>query len=225
VVFELAGDGQLAANLEGARTAHARLRVTLEQLDGDDGAVRRPSRLPGWTVGHVLSHLARNADSHVRLLEGAQRGEHLEQYAGGTEQRAADIEAGAPRRASDLVADVARSAARLEEVWAVLTPEAWAGYGLTAGTIWPCQELPFHRWREVEVRHVDMGTGYDIGDWPEPYVTAELPRALASLPDRLTGGSDRRRLLAWLMGRTSSPGELTLEPWQARREHYHRGGS
>ncbi len=52
-----------------------------------------------WTVGHVLTHLARNAESHVRMLEGATMGEALEQYAGGYDQRAADIEAGADRSA------------------------------------------------------------------------------------------------------------------------------
>ena len=32
--------------------------------------VAAPSRLPDWTVGHVLTHLARNADSIVRVLAG-----------------------------------------------------------------------------------------------------------------------------------------------------------
>ena len=33
-------------------------------------------KLEGWTVGHVLTHLARNADSHVRMLEAAARSSH-----------------------------------------------------------------------------------------------------------------------------------------------------
>jgi maleylpyruvate isomerase len=216
-----ADDAQPAASVAGATEAHRRLQQTVERLD--DEAVSRPSQLPGWTVGHVLTHLARNADSHVRVLEGAQRGEHLEQYKGGVAQRSSDIEAGSRRPAAELVADVSRSSARLEAVWAAMTPPGWAGYGLTSGLVWPCRELPFHRWREVEVHHVDLGMGYDFDDWPEPYVATELPRALAALPDRLTGRSDRRRLVAWLLGRTESPGSLTLEPWQARREYYHRG--
>jgi maleylpyruvate isomerase len=213
---------QLEADLVGARSAHQRLRTTLDRLD--DAAVRQPSRLPGWTVGHVLSHLARNAESHVRILEGALVGEHLEQYAGGVSQRSADIGAGAGRSASALVEDVLRSAARLEDLWAAVTPEAWAGHGLAGGAIWPCRDLPFHRWREVEVHHVDMGVGYEINDWPEEYVAAELTRSLAALPDRLPDDEARRRLLAWLLGRTDSPGDLTIEPWQSRREHYHRRG-
>jgi hypothetical protein len=56
-----------------ATESHARLLAALAPLT-DDGA-RRRSRLPGWTVGHVLTHLARNADSHLRMLEAARRGE------------------------------------------------------------------------------------------------------------------------------------------------------
>ena len=54
-------------------------------------AVRAPSRLEGWTVGHVLTHLARNADSHTRMLDAAWHGEAVEQYAGGRQERAGAI--------------------------------------------------------------------------------------------------------------------------------------
>jgi maleylpyruvate isomerase len=109
-----------AVDFRPVQDSHARLRDTLVGLT--DAGARRPSLLPNWTVGHVLTHLARNADSHVRMLEGARRGEVADQYPGGNEQRAADIEAGAGRPAADLVADVAGSAGRLEEAWAA-TPE------------------------------------------------------------------------------------------------------
>ena len=33
-----------------------------------DADARGPSLLPGWTRGHVLTHLARNADGGTRLL-------------------------------------------------------------------------------------------------------------------------------------------------------------
>ena len=67
--------------------SHARLALTLAGVTDTDA--RRPSLLPGWSVGHVLTHLARNADSHVRMLEAAAVGEVADQYPGGNERRAA----------------------------------------------------------------------------------------------------------------------------------------
>src|SRR5919206_1227017 len=91
-------------NLDDVHFSHGRVVSTLSGLT--DTAARRPSLLPGWTVGHVATHLARNADSHVRLLEAARRGEVADQYPGGAAQREAEIEAGAGRPAAELVADV-----------------------------------------------------------------------------------------------------------------------
>jgi maleylpyruvate isomerase len=184
--------------------SHSRLGTTLAALT--DADARRPSLLPGWTVGHVLTHLARNADSHVRMLEAAARGEVADQYAGGNEQRAADIEAGAGRPAADLVADVLDAAARLERAFEATSDEVWrTGQGRMSSGTWPIAELPFRRWREVEIHHVDLGLGYGAGDWPEAYVAAELARTLAGLPP-----ADRRGLLAWLVGRGPAP---DLGPW------------
>ena len=56
----------------GCVAAQARLDGALRGLD--DAAARRPSLLPGWSVGHVLTHIARNADSVVWRLEGAAAG-------------------------------------------------------------------------------------------------------------------------------------------------------
>ena len=48
-----------------------------------DAWAREPSLLPGWTRGHVLTHLARNADSQRHVLEAAVRGAPAERYPGG----------------------------------------------------------------------------------------------------------------------------------------------
>ena len=74
-------DANPAAAIELCRAAHARLVARVEHIT--DEQVRSPSRLPGWTVAHVLTHLARNADGHVRRLEGALRGEDVPRYPGG----------------------------------------------------------------------------------------------------------------------------------------------
>ena len=93
-----------AREIAGIREADAKLLATIQGLDDD--AVRRPSLLPRWTVGHVLTHIARNGDSVVRRLEGCVRSEVADQYEGGAEGRADEIEAGASRSAAELLDDV-----------------------------------------------------------------------------------------------------------------------
>ena len=58
-----------------------RLLATVDGLD--DAALRQPSRLPGWTRAHVLTHIARNADGLVNLVTWARTGEETPMYAGG----------------------------------------------------------------------------------------------------------------------------------------------
>ena len=94
------------ALVEGCGAAQAALLEDIADLSDD--TARRPSRLPDWTVGHVLTHIARNADSLVWRLEGAAKGELRDQYPGGLAQRSSDIEEGAGRPAVELVRDVRR---------------------------------------------------------------------------------------------------------------------
>ena len=209
------------ADIVGATAAHARLLGHLAGLDDEVGA--RPSLLPGWTVGHLLTHLARNADSHVKMLEGAAAGEEVAQYDGGAAAREAAIEAGSGRPAAELVDDVRAACGRLERLWATIPDRAWAGHGVNAdGDRRPCVLLPFHRWREVEVHQADLGLAPTWDDWSDEYVSQELPRALATLPGRLVDPAARRRLTAWLLDRTDSPGELVLEGWDVHPEDYGR---
>ncbi len=208
-------DAELDRDLAGARAAHRRLLADLADLADPGGAVaRRPSLLPGWTVGHVLAHLARNADSHVRLLDAGARGEVTEQYAGGAAGRDAEIERDARRPTAELVADVAASAAALEQRWA--TMPSWAGEGVTVGGPVPLRELPFRRWREAEVHRVDLGLGVTAADWPADYVRLELvrmgmlwaarrPMGLTTLPPEALALPPTRRL-AWLLGRAEIDG-------------------
>lgn len=200
-----------AAAIALCRAAHERIIATAAQVD--DLTVRRPSRLPDWTVGHVLTHLARNADSHARRLVGALRGEDVLRYAGGSEQRDREIEEGARRPAAELRADVASSAKRLEDVWHLSAQAGWPNAELRGDDHWPTSGSALRRLREVEVHHVDLGLGYEPTDWPDEYVTWELPRALERLSGRLTSPADSRHLLAWLIGRADVPHDLDLRPW------------
>jgi maleylpyruvate isomerase len=190
--------------------AHERLLNTVATVD--DETARRASALPGWTVGHVLTHLARNADGHARRLEGALRGEDVARYAGGPAERDAGIEAGVGRPATELQADVEGSARRLEATWARCAEAGWPNPHFLGGDKFPIPASPLRRLREVEVHHVDLELGYQPTDWLDAYVDWELAHTLKRLPGRLTP-TDARRLLGWLTGRTELPTDLKLGPW------------
>jgi maleylpyruvate isomerase len=191
--------------------AHRRLWDTSMRID--DETARQPSRLPGWTIGHVLTHIARNADGHVRRLEGALQGKEVPRYAGGSQQRDGEIEEGSMRTANQLARDVEESAQRLEEIWSRSEEAGWPNAELLAGDRFPTTGSPLRRLREVEVHHVDLRLGYEVTDWPEEYVEWELPMALARLPERLPRAEDRHLLLGWLTGRRPSADDIELRPW------------
>ena len=212
------GAAVFAEVLSGCVASHTRLLATVDAAGL--AAVSRPSLLPDWSVGHVLTHLARNADSHTRMFEAAVRAEHVEQYPSGHEQRADDIATGAQRDPAVIVADLRAATAALESSWDAMGDEAWDGWGLSMGRPWPCRQIVFHRWREVELHHVDLGLGYGPAQWPAEYVALELPLALEQLPPRLDDAG-RRTVFAWLVGRSPEPHDVALAPWQT--VSYQRG--
>ena len=187
----------------GCVAAQAVLDSALVGLD--DATARRPSLLPGWSVGHVLTHIARNAESVVWRLEGAARGELRDQYPGGLAQRTADIEAGAGRTAEALAADVRQTSAAVELVLAELPAAAWDAPSRTSrGVVESSRDAVFSRWREVVVHHGDLGLG--PVPLPPDLVGTWLPRELPRLVER----ADPALLLSWIIGRGAPP---TLAAW------------
>src|SRR5581483_10679217 len=116
-----------------------------------DRVARGPSHLPGWTRGHVLTHLARNADAQVRMIEGALAGVAVEQYVGGQAGREREIEAGASRPGRELVDDIRTSALKLQVTWDTLPADAWALIQHSASGPRSIADGVRSRWREVEV--------------------------------------------------------------------------
>ncbi|MEV6974621.1 maleylpyruvate isomerase family mycothiol-dependent enzyme [Kitasatospora sp. NPDC093806] len=190
-------------------------------------AVAEPSALPGWTRGHVLAHLARNADSLVNLLDGARTGTDIPQYAS-DEARDQGIEDDAPRPVDVQLADLRESDERFTGAAARLPAEAWtAGVRHRTGYVFPASDIPWKRLMEVEYHHVDLAAGYTPDRWPEAFAAAEFRRladrlAGADLPavelvaedtgDRaaigtgepaLTAAGPLRALTAWLSGRSA----------------------
>lgn len=207
-------DAETEAAIRLCRAAHAGVLATVDGLT--DEKARAPSRLPGWTVGHVITHIARNAEGHSVRTEGALRGEDLPRYPGGGRQRDADIAAGAGRPAHVLVSDLADCQRRLEEAWDRCAAAGWPNREFVGSDGWPITCSPARRLREVEMHHVDLGLGYEPSDWPLEYVAWELPSVLATVPERLPDPDSRRLLLAWMTGRDGKPPSIRLEPWRAR---------
>jgi maleylpyruvate isomerase len=177
---------ELTGQIQHVRDATRRLLAGLSGL-GDAG-VARPSLCPGWTAGHVLTHLARNADGLRRVAAGAERGEVLSPYKTGTRDQ--DIEAGAARPAAELAVDVAESAHRLDETWQALDAAAWDRPLLhhRLGRI-PLRATPAMRWREIEVHRADLAGEYGPADWPAQFVAYLLGKMAGSAAGRLPPGA------------------------------------
>jgi len=157
-----------------------RLLRTVAAFDAADVAAASP--LPGWTRGHVLTHLARNADGFVNLLTAARTGEPIPMYAS-ADARATDIEAGAGRAPADLLDDLRRSAERFAAAVDAMPVEAWAATVQTRRGPWPAAMLVWGRLREVEVHHVDLAAGYRPGDWPDAFAQRLLHEVATGLAD------------------------------------------
>jgi maleylpyruvate isomerase len=227
-----AAAAELSARLDAATQRLLRTAAGLS-----DEQAREPSRLPGWSRGHLLTHLARNADGLRNLLIWARTGVETPQYAS-PEARDEDIAAGADRPAAALLADTEASASALTAEAGRLTGADWAAevHGLR-GKSHPGWYTLWRRLSEVEIHHVDLGAGYRPSDWPDEFAAQCLARAAGDFarpecphvtlraadsgaeyvigtgdgapPLAVTGPT--RHVLAWLIGREDSAG-LTTEP-------------
>ncbi|MEV0806789.1 maleylpyruvate isomerase family mycothiol-dependent enzyme [Micromonospora sp. NPDC050200] len=168
----------LTGEVDGATTRLLRAAGALDAAD-----VAAPSLLPGWTRGHVLAHLARNADGFVNLLTAARTGEPVPMYAS-TAARAADIEAGAPRPPAAHLDDLRRSAERFAEAVAAMPVEAWSATVETRRGPWKAAMLVWGRLREIEVHHVDLDVGYRPADWPAAFAHHLLHEVVTGLAAR-----------------------------------------
>ena len=201
---------------------HRLLGDTISVSDEDWQA---PSRLPGWSRGHVATHIARQADGMVRLTEWARSGERQDMYAS-AEQRETDINAGAGRTGLDYQIDLDTSAGRLNQAFDGLDAAAWdVVVELRSGTKVPARMLPLARLVEVVIHHVDLDIGSEVeqieaatAEWllewcafrvrereefPKLDLTADsgftISLGNAGEPTAVSGTS--ANLLGWVMGR------------------------
>lgn len=203
-------------DLRSVREATDRLLTAVAKLD--NAALAEESHLPGWSRGHILAHLARNADALVNVFEGRPM------YAS-AEARDADIERDAGRPLEEHLADLRDSGDRF-----LATTERDQDWSRTVelrnGVTDLAENVPFRRWVEVALHHVDLNIGYELADLPEEFTDREIafladrwsgrpevpPVTLRALPGQVwhTGGTEgtpvvlegpKDELLGWLAGR------------------------
>jgi maleylpyruvate isomerase len=218
------------SQLDAVRSSTSALEHTIAHLT--DAQAREASLLPGWSRGHVLTHVARNADALGNLVVWARTGVRTPMYQS-RQERDAVIEAQSGRTADELRLDVHDSSERLLAALGGLEPDAW-----TRELVWghdrhgPAAVIPFLRRTEVEVHHIDLNLDYTLAHWPEDFVEALLDDIADESSNRddvtgcvLVGNDDEGRwvvagggpeisgpppsLLGWLIGRTDGIGLYT----------------
>ncbi|WP_367135903.1 MULTISPECIES: maleylpyruvate isomerase family mycothiol-dependent enzyme [Streptomyces] len=190
-------------DLASVREATDRFLSAAGKLGDDD--VAGPSRLPGWTRGHVLAHIARNADALVNVLAGRPM------YAS-SESRDADIARDAVRPLDAHLADLRESAERLSARAAV--PADWSRtVVMRNGVTDQAARVPFRRWIELELHLVDLDAGYELADLPEEFTGREI----AFLAERWSGRPEVPAVTlvaddgrSWRTGGTAEGAPVTL---------------
>jgi maleylpyruvate isomerase len=193
----------LSADLD---RADARLFKTVDGYD--DAALTTASLLPGWTRGHVLAHIARNADSYVNLLTWARTGVETPQYADPA-RRDPEIEAGAARPVGEHLADLRAASERFAAAVQDMTPLAWSAtirYG--SGNRAKAAHVVWARLREVEVHHVDLDSGYRPADWSDAFTL----RLLHEVANNFAGRGPAVRVVASDLDFSASTGEASDDP-------------
>ena len=196
------------------REATERLDLIVAGLG--EHALRQPSRLPGWSRAHVVTHLARNADALVNLLTWARTGVEHPMYASRAD-RDADIEEGAGRLAQVLHEDLHAAGDRFMVAATELPVRAWAASVVARlqGPI-PAADIPSMRLHEVWVHLVDLDVDFTFPGIPADHLEHVLETALSphlDRPDgpavRLTAELSGDRTRTWEM--VGAPGDRTYE--------------
>ncbi|GAB3449932.1 maleylpyruvate isomerase family mycothiol-dependent enzyme [Actinophytocola sediminis] len=201
------------------------MRAQTERLVGyvaglDDKRMREPSRLPGWTRAHVVTHLARNADGLVNLLTWARTGVEHPMYASNAD-RDADIEEGAGRLAQVLVEDVLAANDRFAAASERLSDSQWSATVVARlPAPFPAARIPVMRLFELWVHTVDLNVGFDFEDIPADNLELALDSAASRHLNRPEGPSVHLRVLfpdgeerTWdLVGDRETSYEVSGEP-------------
>lgn len=185
-------------------TAHDGLIEAVERLRPDIAA---PTRLPGWRVGHVLTHVEHNAVGYRSVLTG---GAQYESY----DARDRAIGAAATRPLTAICAAMRRANAEL-----VAAFDAETGWGRSVEMLVRRTQpglMTLARRREIEVHHLDLELGREPAAIDEGYIARDTAMLTAwweakhrsPLPPSIASQPPLARWL-WLVGRSDA---TDLEP-------------
>ncbi|MFC1413765.1 maleylpyruvate isomerase family mycothiol-dependent enzyme [Streptacidiphilus sp. N1-12] len=166
--------------LEAAAESAASLLRSVEQMRPEQ--VSEASALPGWTRGHVLTHISRNADALANLLRGARTSQPIPMYPS-PEARDRGIQDGAKRPLAEQLADLRASGLRFTAATEAMPDAAWSAEVPHRSGPFPASGVPLKRISEVEYHHVDLGLDYTPAHWPAEFVARELGSLTARYRD------------------------------------------
>jgi len=152
------------AHLEELAEASRRLVRTVDAMA--ETSYAEPSLLPDWTRGHVVAHLALNAEGLAGALRGLTEGRSVPMYAS-QEARDGDIATLGTARPEAIRNRLLGGVTDFGHAVAAVPEDAWGtGIDRTPGQrAFKAGSVPKMRLREVEIHHADLGLAYTRADW------------------------------------------------------------
>ena len=153
----------------------------------DNADFNEPSRLPGWDIATVVSHVAYNANAIINLIDWANTGVETPMYAS-PDARGKEIAYGAT-----LIPDALRNLhdhtlVRLDVAWRDSADEAWDKEVKTAqGRTVPMSETLWMRTREVWIHAVDLNQTATFSDIPKVVLSTLIPEIVGKWSKAGTG--------------------------------------
>lgn len=171
-MVELSPDAALAALLPEATQ---RLVRGVDELH--DAEYAEPSHLPGWTRGHVVAHLALNAEGLAGAVRGILEGERVPMYRTDS-ARDDDIDELAGAQPAVLRERLLAGCTGLAEAIDALPADQRATTieRTPGGRIFTAGNVAGMRLFEVEIHHADLNAGYGPSDWPVEFSVRLLER-------------------------------------------------
>ncbi|MFJ7748329.1 maleylpyruvate isomerase family mycothiol-dependent enzyme [Arthrobacter sp. NPDC097144] len=149
---------RLMSYLESAAAGFMEHADCLQNAD-----VRDASRLPGWSRGHIMAHVAGVADAMERQLRYAADGETIGLYDGGSDGRNRAIDEGAVRSAEQHRQQLGASLNSALSAFRNLQESDWrTPISYRGGVV---RDGGLALWRELVIHGTDLGTGGEADAW------------------------------------------------------------